>query len=134
MPYLVADRMGPVGSDGQPGAAPYTTNGIEEEKLVHYLDPDRLRADPKGLGSFAGEGFRFVVDGKRLDAAVDQVQVYRVGTQPDFATLDEAKAAFADESLVPELASPLYVGDAVVDVVLRYRMATRFPAIHFRAR
>ena len=121
MPYLVADRMGPVGSDGQPEAAPYTTNSIEEKKLVHYLDPDRLRSDPKGLGSFAGEGFRFVVDGKRLDADVEQVQVYRVSTQPDFATLDEAKAAFAGDSAVPKLASPLYVGDAVVDVVLRYR-------------
>lgn len=121
MPYLVADRMGPVGSDGQPEAAPYTTNNIEERKLVHYVDADRLRSDPKGLGSFAGDGFRFVVDGKRLDADLEQVRVYRVGTQPDFATLDEAKLSFAGDSAIPKLASPLYVGDAVVDVVLRYR-------------
>ena len=121
MPYLVADRLGPVGSDGQPGPAPFTTNGIEDGKLVHYLDPDRLRRDPTGLGSFAGEGLQFVADGKRLDVDVDQVHVYRLGTQPDFATLDEAKAAFTGGPAVPDLASPVYVGDVVVDVVLRYR-------------
>ena len=121
MPYLVADRVGPVGSDGLPGPAPYTTNRIEDGKLVHYLDPDRLRDDPRGLGSFADEGFRFVVDGERLGAAVEQVRVYRVGTQPDFATLDEARAAFAAGPAVAQRASPPYVGDAVVDVVLRYR-------------
>ncbi len=122
MPYLVADRVGPVGSNGLPEPAPYTTNGLEKGKLAHYLDPDRLRRNPKGLGSFAGEGFRLVADGKHLDATVEQVHVYRVGTQPDFATLDEARAAFATGPAVPEMANPLYVGDAVVDIILRYRV------------
>ncbi len=122
MPYLVADRVGPVGSNGLPEPAPYTTNRIEEEKLVHYLDPDQLRRNPKGLGTFAGEGFRLVADGKLLDAMVEQVHVYRVGTQPDFATLDEARAAFATGRAFPEEAKPLYVGDAVVDIVLRYKV------------
>ena len=121
MPYLVAARMGPIGSDGQPGAAPYTINRIEEGTLVHYLDAARLRDDPVGLGSFASEGFRLVADGKRLDADVEQVRVSRVGTQPDFATLNEAKAAFTAGPPVPEPANPPYVGDAVVDVVLHYR-------------
>jgi hypothetical protein len=120
MPYLVADRVGPVGSNGLPEPAPYTTNSIEDEKLVHYLDPDPLRRDPEGLGSFAGEGFQFVVDGKPLEATVERVHVYRVGTQPDFATLDEARAAFAAGPDIPEVADPLYVGDVVVDIVLRY--------------
>ena len=122
MPYLVADRLGPVGSNGRPEPAPYTTNSIEEEKLVHYLDPDQLHRDPEGLGSFAGEGFQFVADGKPLEATVEQVHVYRVGTQPDFATLDEARAAFAVGPIVPDVANPLYVGDVVVDIVLRYRV------------
>lgn len=122
MPYLVADRVGPVAADGLPAPAPYTTNRMEDEKLVHYLDVEQLRRDPEGLGSFAGEGFRLVADGKPLDAAVEQLHVYRVGTQPDFATLDEAREAFATGSAVPDAAQPLYVGDAVVDVVLRYRV------------
>jgi hypothetical protein len=121
MPYLVADRVGPVGSDGLPEPAPYTTNRLEDEKLVHYLDPEQLRRDPAGLGSFAAAGFRLVADGAPLDAAVEQVHVYRVGNEPDFATLDEARAAFAAGPAIPETGQPLYVGDAVVDVVLRYR-------------
>jgi hypothetical protein len=122
MPYLVADRVGPVGSKGLPEPAPYTTNAIENEKLVHYLDPEQLRREPEGLGSFAGEGFRLVADGKPLEETVEQVHVYRVGTQPDFATLDEARAAFATGRTLPEAAKPLYVGDAVVDIILRYRV------------
>ena len=82
MPYLVADRVGPVSSNGLPEPAPYTTNRIENEKLVHYLDPDQLRRNPKGLGSFAGAGFWFVADGKTLDATVEQVHLFRVGKQP----------------------------------------------------
>ena len=121
MPYLVAERMGPVGSDGQAAPAPYTTSAIEAGQLVHYLDPERLRSDAKGLGLFANEGFRFEVDGKRLEGEVEQVQVHRIGTQPDFATLDEAKAAFAAGPAAVEAAKPPYVGDAVVDTVLRYR-------------
>ena len=122
MPYLVADRVGPVGSNGLPEPAPYTTNGFEDGKVAHYLDLDRLGRISKGLGLFAGEGFRLVAEGKPLNATVEQVHVYRVGTQPDFATLDEARAAFAAGPAIPEAAKPLYVGDAVVDIVLRYRV------------
>jgi len=128
MPYLVADRVGPIGSNGLPEPAPYTTNRIENEKLVHYLDFEQLRRDTEGLGLLAGEGFRLVADGERLGADVEQVHLYRVGTQPGFATLDEAKAAFVGGPAVPVAASPLYVGDAVVDIVLRYRVGAPIPS------
>ena len=42
MPYLVADRLGPPVADGLPEPAPYTTNRMEEGKLVHYVDPGQL--------------------------------------------------------------------------------------------
>ncbi len=54
MPYLVADRVGPVGADGLPEPAPYTTNRMEEGKLVHYLDSGQLSRDPKGAGGCPG--------------------------------------------------------------------------------
>lgn len=120
MPYLVADLVGPKRANGLPEPAPYTTNVMEKGKLVHYVDPDQLSRNPKGLGVLAAEGFGFVADGKRLKAVVEQVHLYRVGTQPDFATLGEARAAFASHRAFPEDAKPLYVGDTVVDIVLRY--------------
>ncbi|MDH3581311.1 MAG: HupE/UreJ family protein [Hyphomicrobiales bacterium] len=121
MPYLVAARVGPMRADGLPEPAPYTTNQKEEGKLVHYVDFDQLKRDPKGLGAFAADGFRLVANGKPLLATLEQVHLYRVGMQPDFATLDEAKAAFAAGQAYPDKAKPLYVGDAVVDIMLRYR-------------
>ncbi len=121
MPYLVAERVGPVGANGLPKPAPYTTNRMEGGKLVHYVDHGRLRRHITGLGVFAAAGFRFDADGEPLDARVEQVHVYRIGNQPEFATIGEAKAAFATRSVYPETTDPLYVGDAVVDVILRYR-------------
>ncbi len=120
MPYLVAERVGPIGADGLPEPAPYTSNRIEKGKLVHYVDTAQLSRDPKGLGSFAGEGFRFVADDRTLKPIIEQVRLHRVGTQPGFATLDEARAVFAAEQARIDEEAPLYVGDAVVDVMLRY--------------
>ncbi len=120
MPYLVADKVGPAGVDGLPAPAPYTTNRMEDGKLVHYADPAQLSQNLNGLGTMAAEGFRLVSDGKRLNATVEQTQVHRVGEHPPFATLAEAKAALAAGKPYPTDAKPLYVGDAVVDVILRY--------------
>ena len=103
-----------------PAPAPFTTNRMEAGKPVHYLDFEQLRRNPAGLGEFASAGLRLVADGRPLYGAVERVHVYRVGAQPDFATLDEARAAFGGGGGVPDAAQPLYVGDAVVDVVLRY--------------
>ena len=120
MPYLVADKVGTMESDGLPEPAPFTKNRMEEGKLVHYVDPAELIADENGLGRLAADGFRFAVNGERLTARVERTQVYRIGEHPKFATLDEAKATFAQSKKLAEDAGPLYVGDAVVDVVLRY--------------
>ena len=94
MPYLVADRVGPVGADGLPEPAPYTSNRMEEGKLVYYVDHDQLRNDDIGLGVFAAEGYRFDAGDIPLEASVQQVRVHAIGKEPDFATLDAAKAAF----------------------------------------
>jgi len=120
MPYLVADRIGPVGADGLPEPAPYTTSRLEDGKPVHYIDPDALRRNPNGLGRLAAEGFRFTAGGKPLAAIVERVRAHPIGTQPSFATLDEARAAFASRVAYSADATPAYVGDVVVDIILRY--------------
>lgn len=121
MPYLVADKVGATGTDGLPAPAPYTSNRMEDGKLVHYADAAQLNRNPEGLGMLAAEGFRLEADGKRLNATVERTQIHRVGEHPPFATLDEARSAFATGKPYPVDARPLYVGDAVVDVILRYR-------------
>ena len=121
MPYLVADRVGPVGANGLPEPAPYTTNRKEDGKLVHYVDAEQLRRDPAGLGVFAAQGYRLVVDGRPLQASVEQVRLHRVGNEPQFATLEEAKSVFANAPADRDAAEPLYVGNAVVDIILRYQ-------------
>ena len=121
MPYLVADRIGPLGANGLPEPAPFTFNRIEQSGLVHYVDFSQVEQIPNGLGELAADGFRLVTEDAPLAATVQQVRVHRVGTQPDFATLDEAKAVFRKKPNYRDNTEPLYVGDTVVDIVLSYR-------------
>ncbi len=121
MPYLVADRVGAVGADGLPEPARYTSNRMEDGNLVHYVDFDQLRRDPGGLGTFAAEGIQLVAMDRVLEAVIEEIRVYPLGTQPDFATLDEAKRAFVAEQAYPAEESAVYAGDAVVDVMLSYQ-------------
>ena len=121
MPYLVADKLGPDTSNGLPEAAPFTTNQIEEGALVHYVDYDQVRSQPLGLGEFAVEGFTFKVKNEPLSAIVEDVRIHRVGSQPDFATLEEAKTVFNENQSFPVNNDAVYVGDAIVDIVLRYQ-------------
>jgi hypothetical protein len=120
MPYLVADRIGPIGADGLPEPAPFTTNRLENGKPAHFIDPDELRRNPKGLGRLAADGLLLTVDGEPLNANVERVQAYPIGKQPTFATLEEAKAAFASAATYPDGAEPAYVGDVVVDIIVFY--------------
>ena len=96
MPYLVADKLGPPVNGSLPQPAPYTHNRIEEGLLVHYIDFDQVRLQPLGLGSFAKAGFNFEFKGRRLEGLRQDLRIYRVGAQPEFATLKEAKASFVN--------------------------------------
>ena len=121
MPYLLADRVGALGTDGLPEPAAYTSNRMEDGNLVHYLDFDQIRQDLAGLGAFAAQGIQLVAMDRALEAVIEDIRVYPLGMQPDFATLDEARRAFAAEQAYPAEDSEVYVGDAVVDIVLSYQ-------------
>lgn len=120
MPYLVAGKIGPVRADGLPEPAPFTSNALEGGLVAHYVDFEQLRPSIIGLGELAQAGFEFEINGQRMPGLVERVHLYRVGSQPEFASLDEAHASFDTVAKLPESAPKLYVGDAVVDVVLRY--------------
>lgn len=120
MPYLVAGKLGPVGEDGLPRPAPFTSNAMESGQLTHSVDFSQISDDPTGLGVLAEDGYIVATGDTQLSGAVEQVRLYRVGAQPDFATLAEAQRSFQSDRAFPDVRTPLYVGDAVVDVVLRY--------------
>ena len=120
MPYLVAHLLGEIDENGLPSPAPYTNNQLEDGKLVHYVDISQLKHSTDGLALLAMRGLDLSVDGENLEEKVEQVRIYRNGTQPDFATLDDAKQSFELEPFFDSFEQGVYVGDATIDVQLRY--------------
>ena len=120
MPYLVAHLLGEIGEDGLPAPAPYTSNRLEQGKLVHTVDVEQLRKSTDGLAALAMQGIDISVDGKNLKATVERIKIYKNGTQPDFATLDDARQAFQNKQSFEEFEQGIYVGDSTVDILLRY--------------
>ncbi len=120
MPYLVAHLLGESITDGLPAPAPYTFNRMEEGKLVHYVDADQLKLSTDGLAKLARDGLVLSIDGAMVETAVERIKVYPNGTQPGFATLEEAKLALGEMQSYTAFERDVYVGDATVDVLLRY--------------
>ena len=120
MPYLVAHLLGEAGENGLPSPAPYTSNRLEDGKLVHYVDVAQLKQSTDGLALLAGQGLSLSIDGKIVNLEVDRVNIYRNGAQPDFATLDDARQAFEKRQTFAEFEQDIYVGDTTVDALLRY--------------
>ena len=120
MPYLVAHLLGESDENGLPSPAPYTNNRLEDGKLVHYVDVSQLKHSTDGLALLAMQGLDLSVDGEIVNAKIERVRIYKNGTQPDFATLDDAKKAFQIESIFDSFEQSVYVGDTTVDIQLRY--------------
>lgn len=120
MPYLVAQLLGEIDENGLPSPAPYTSNRLEQGKLVHFVDVEQLKDSTDGLASLAMQGLDLTVDEESVNAKVEGVRIYRNGTQPDFATLDDARMSFQHEQFFATFEQDVYVGDTTVDVWLRY--------------
>ena len=120
LPYLVAQLLGELDENGLPSPAPYTNNKLEDGKLVHYVDVEQLKHSTDGLALLAMQGLDLSVDGENINAKVEQFRVYKNGTQPDFATLDDARKSFQVDSMFDSFEQPVYVGDTTIDVLLRY--------------
>ena len=120
MPYLVAHLLGEADENRLPAPAPYTSNNIEDGKLVHYVDVNQLKHSTDGLALLALQGLDLSVDGENINAIVEQFKIYKNGTQPDFATLDDAKKAFQIKPIFDSFEQDVYVGDTTIDVLLRF--------------
>ena len=127
MPYLVAHLLGEADEGELPSPAPYTYNRFEEGKLVHYVDIEQLQESTDGLATLAKQGLDLSIEEEVVKAKVEQVRLYKNGTQPDFATLEDAKDAFQQKALFSAFEQGVYVGDTTVDVLLRY---TRDDAVY----
>jgi HupE/UreJ protein len=118
MPYLVAQLVGEDDADGLPEPAPFTTNRLETDQLVHHVAGRAFNENPNGLGKIAADGLRLNADNRDLVLQVLETRLYPIEQAPLFATLAEAKAAFElPFTSFPETGS-VFVGDAVVDLKL----------------
>ena len=120
MPYLVAHLLGEADEGELPSPAPYTTNRFEEGKLVHYVDAEQLNISTDDLAALAKQGIDLSIEDEKAEIRVERLRLYKNGTQPDFATLDDARRAFQDEPTYRVFEQGVYVGDTTVDVLLRY--------------
>lgn len=120
MPYLVAHLLGEAEEDGLPAPAPFTTNRMEEGRLVHYVDTAAIQRDPDGLAALAGSSLALAVNGNNKELEVAAVRLYPNGQQPDFATLEEAQQAQTGEMAFEAFEQGIYVGDTTVDILLHY--------------
>ena len=120
MPYLVAHLLGEADANGLPAPAPYTFNRIEEDKLVHYVDVVQLKQSPDDLAALARDGLILTIGGKRVSTVVKRIMLYPNGTQPDYATLEDAQKAFGGTQSFTPFEKGVYVGDTTVDILLHY--------------
>ncbi len=119
MPYLVADKLGPVSADGTRSPAPYTSNRMEDGRLVHYLDAEMFRKAPEGLAAILADGLVLKVGTEALQAEIGRIRAYPARRQAAFAHLDEAEEALSGPIYSHEFEAT-YVGDTVVDTELIY--------------
>ncbi|WHI46269.1 HupE/UreJ family protein [Microbulbifer sp. VAAF005] len=123
MPYLLADKTG-LGRDPYTGKlsqpAPYTKNSLNQGDLVHYVDFQQLELAPLGLGNIAESATFLRNTDKQIKGDVKAVRLYRIGNEPDFATLEEAQQAFLQQYLPEDTNQRLYVGDTLVDIQIFY--------------
>jgi hypothetical protein len=120
MPYLVANLLGEADGDGLPAPAPYTRNRMEDGVLLHYVDVEQLRISTDGLAQLAADGLVVDIEGAESAASIESFRLHPNGRQPDFATLDDARSAFESGQNFAFFEPEVYVGDATVDVMLRY--------------
>ncbi|MEM9257832.1 MAG: HupE/UreJ family protein, partial [Pseudomonadota bacterium] len=119
MPYLIEDKLGAIQDDGLPIAAPFTSNALEGDRIVHFVDRDAFTENPLGLGKILENAIGLKLNQRSTRGVIEGVRIHRADAAPPFDSLDDAVAVFKPGT-VPQLDEPaiqqtsLYVGDALV--------------------
>ena len=124
--YLLADKYKEVFDGSLPEAVPFTTNAIDDGNIVHFVDPEEIQRDPNGLAQFLEHGLVIEVENKKINGLIELMAIYRIGDEPSFATLNEAKEALKITTNLINFDGPLFVGDALVDVEIKYLIEEPF--------
>jgi len=123
MPYLVADKLGPVRSDGMAEPAPFTQNVLEEGELMHYLDVESFIENPLALGQLVADGHSLSINAVPGTVKVNAVRAFPALNQSAFSTWDEAEQSFTGPAYDPSFVTG-YVGDTIIDAQLSYVLAS----------
>ncbi|WP_171239325.1 HupE/UreJ family protein [Ruegeria sp. HKCCA5491] len=120
MAYVLADKVGPAGTDGLPRPAPFTTNELQDGVVMHLVDVEALRRAPFALADIVLNELVIEQADGRLQGHIVNLKVYPIGQEPGFATKAEATEALAATAINIGSDQQVYVGDTVVDIWLTF--------------
>lgn len=123
-----AEYAGAAGEGGDEGAIPWVVDAVENGGRMHYLDSAAIAADASGFAAFVAAGYRLTADGEVLSGKAVDMRIHAAERQTRFTTLAEVDVSFAGPPLPASEA--LYVGDAVIDVRVRYPAPAATAALH----
>ena len=109
---------------------PYVISTLEKGHLVHYLDKSAIKENNVEFAKFIMEGYRLELDGINLSGEVIDLQVFTSNKQTRFTNREEIKTSFKEEWLF-QTNEPQYVGDAVIDIRVRYSTTNTNGEIRF---
>lgn len=98
---------------------PWVVDAVENGEQVHYLDRDAIAQDVPGFSEFIASGYRLTADDTTLHGVVTDLRIHEASRQTRFTTRDEVNRSFAKNRTIAT-GNDLYVGDAVVDIRIRY--------------
>ena len=125
MPYLVQGKVGKTEGIALAPPPPFTKNRMQGKRTVYDVDWQAIAQNRQGLGEILEHALIIKVGGQRIRGTVIDTLVQAAKTSPAFDTREQAIARFdlPTRGQAPFSTSPLeqlYVGDAWVDVHLRF--------------
>jgi len=116
------------GEGGDNKTIPWVVDAMENGRRMHYLDSAAIAADTPGFAAFVTAGYQLTADGETLSGKAEDLRIQAAERQTRFANLAEVDASFGGPTL-PD-GEALYVGDAVIDVRVRYPAPTAAAVLH----